>query len=142
MEKYIKLAFDKAIEAEKENEVPVGCVIVKENQILSCGKNEQYTTGVITKHAEINAIENYCLVNGRHNLAGSTIYVTLEPCLMCFGAILEARIDKIVYLIDSPKYGFKNHIKENDCKDKIVIEKLGDKYEYSKIIKNFFLSKR
>ncbi len=142
MEKYLKITFDKAIEAKNENEVPVGCVIVKEDKILSFGKNEQHTSGIITKHAEINAINDCCRKNGRYDLSGSTIYVTLEPCLMCFGAILEARIERIVYMIDSPKYGFKNHLNEKDYSDKIKIEKTGDKYDYSKIIKNFFLSKR
>jgi tRNA(adenine34) deaminase len=94
-----------AKEAAAKGEVPVGAVIVFEGKIVSEGINLRETGKVATHHAEILAIEAACARLGRWRLSGCTLYVTLEPCVMCAGAIVNARIDRVVYGATDPKAG-------------------------------------
>ena len=96
-EKWMFLALKQAIKAEKEGEVPVGAILVKDGLLISKAHNQPISKNDATAHAEIQLLraggkklKNYRLIN-------TTLYVTLEPCAMCFGAIINARVGRIVY---------------------------------------------
>lgn len=94
-----------AAEAAAEGEVPVGAVIVKDGQLVSVGRNRRELGKNALAHAEIEAINRACEALGGWRLSGCTLYVTLEPCPMCAGAIINARIDRVVYGTADPKAG-------------------------------------
>lgn len=103
--KYIQLAYKEALKAYKKNEVPVGCVIVRDDVVLSKAHNLREKKKLAISHAEIEAISKACKKTNKKFLDGTTIYITLEPCLMCMGAIIQARIGRIVYSANEPKFG-------------------------------------
>ena len=94
-----------AKEAAAEGEVPVGCVIVRNGQIVGEGRNRRETGKTALGHAEIEAIHNACTALGGWRLWDCTLYVTLEPCSMCAGAIINARIPRVVFGASDSKYG-------------------------------------
>ncbi len=94
-----------AKEAASEGEIPVGAVIVKDGKIIAEGKNCREKQNSVLGHAEIVAIENACKKLGTWRLDGCELYVTLEPCPMCAGAIINARISKLVYGAFDPILG-------------------------------------
>ncbi|MGN0818841.1 MAG: tRNA adenosine(34) deaminase TadA [Christensenellaceae bacterium] len=96
-EKYMSLALKEAVKAEKRGEVPVGCVIVKDDKVVARAFNTRATDKIAVNHAEIKAIIKACKKEGDWRLSGATLYVTLEPCAMCAGAILNARISRVVF---------------------------------------------
>lgn len=96
-EQFMKQAIALADEAAKEGEVPVGALIVREGKVIATGKNRREGLGNALAHAEIEAISAACKALGGWRLTGCTLYVTLEPCPMCAGAIVNARIDRVVY---------------------------------------------
>jgi len=104
-EKWMKMALLEATQAFEEGEVPVGAVIVKNNELLAKGHNHREKRLSITGHAEIEVIEEAEKKLGRWNLEGCTLYVTLEPCLMCAGAIMQARLFRLVYGASDDKKG-------------------------------------
>ena len=91
--------------AEENNEVPIGAVIVYEGEIIARGRNVREETEQVLSHAELLAIEQANKHLGSWRLEGCTLYVTLEPCQMCAGAIVQARIDRVVYGASDPKAG-------------------------------------
>ena len=93
----MKLALKEALKAKDKDEVPVGAIIVKDGKILAKGHNLRESSFDPTSHAEINAIRKACKKRKSWRLEGSTIYVTVEPCSMCAGTILWARIDRVVF---------------------------------------------
>ena len=95
-EKYMKEAIKQAKKAYALREVPIGCVIVYEGRIIARGYNRRNTDKNTTSHAEMNAIRKASKKLGDWRLEGCTLYVTLEPCRMCAGAIVQARSDKVV----------------------------------------------
>lgn len=139
MEKYMKIALKEAKKAKKHNDVPVGSVIVKDNKIISRGHNKRELTKKVTKHAEIVAIERACRKLHSWHLEDCEIYITVEPCTMCYGAIEQARINKIIYGIDNEKFGYFSKKTKNK---KILIEKGILKKECENIMKEFFVKKR
>lgn len=96
-EDYMELALALAREALENGEVPVGCVIERGGQVIGCGRNRRETDRDATAHAEILAIAEACRTLGDWRLSGCTLYVTLEPCAMCAGAIVNARVPEVVY---------------------------------------------
>ena len=104
-EDYMRQALDLALEAAAEGEVPVGAVIVKDGEGIGTGRNRREALRHALSHAEIEAIDEACRRLGGWSLSGSTLYVTLEPCPMCAGAILNARIDRVVFGASDPKAG-------------------------------------
>ena len=104
-EKYMKEAIRQAKKALALNEVPIGCVIVFEDRIIARGYNRRKTDRNTLAHAELNAIKKAGRRLGDWRLEGCTIYVTLEPCQMCSGAIVQARLDRLVIGCMSPKSG-------------------------------------
>ena len=99
------LALCEAQRAAETGEAPIGCLIVKDGRILSVGRNTRETEHDALGHAEINAIREACKALGSWRLSGCTLYVTLEPCPMCMGAIINARIDTVVFGAYDPKAG-------------------------------------
>ena len=91
--------------AEKKDEVPVGALIVKDNKVIASAYNTREKDQIATHHAEIKAIERACKKLKSWRLDNAEMYVTLEPCPMCAGAILNARIKKLYYAITDPKSG-------------------------------------
>lgn len=91
--------------AASEGEIPVGCVIVRDGAIIARGHNLREQTGDPTAHAEVVAIRRAAQALGCWKLSGCTMYVTLEPCPMCAGAISQARISRLIYGASDPAYG-------------------------------------
>lgn len=104
-ERYMKEALKQAKKGYKLGEVPIGCVIVHDGKIIGRGYNRRRTDHNTLRHAEITAIDRASRAMGDWRLEGCTMYVTLEPCQMCSGAIIQARLDKVVIGCMNPKAG-------------------------------------
>ena len=104
-EKYMKMAIEEAKKAEQQTEVPIGAVLVWENNVIASGYNLRETSQLATSHAELLVIEEANRSLGSWRLAECSLYVTLEPCPMCAGAILQARIPQVVFGAYDPKAG-------------------------------------
>lgn len=133
--KFMKEALELAMIACLEDEIPVGAVVVKNGKIIGCGYNKKEKTKNPLKHAELIAIEEACKFLGDWRLNDCEIYVTLEPCQMCMGAIVESRIRKVIYGVCKNEQIFDN---KND------IEMCGGILEDDclKILQKFFQNKR
>ena len=104
-EKYMALALTLAEEAGQAGDIPVGCVIVRDGTVVGAGRNRREVLGDATAHAEMEAIRQACAALGGWHLVGCDLYVTLEPCPMCAGAILNSRIRRVWYGAPNPKAG-------------------------------------
>ena len=104
-EKYMRRALELAAQAEGDGDVPVGCVIVKDGQVIGRGRNRREERGDATAHAEVEAIRDACARTGSWRLTDCTLYVTLEPCPMCAGAIINSRIRTLRYGTRDDKAG-------------------------------------
>ena len=102
---YMHLAMVQAQAAALRGEVPVGALIVLEDRILAAAGNRTITDCDPTAHAEIVALRDAARKNGNHRLIGASLYVTVEPCAMCAGALVQARIARLIYGADEPKGG-------------------------------------
>lgn len=143
MNKYMILALKEAKKAYIHNEVPVGAVIVMNDKIISKAYNQKEKKKTVTKHAEIIAIEKACRKLKTWHLDQCEIYITLEPCLMCCGAIEQSRIKKIYYSAPSPIYGqIENNNKIFKNNNKIEILGNIDSDESIKLLQAFFKLKR
>ncbi|MCR4618901.1 MAG: tRNA adenosine(34) deaminase TadA [Lachnospiraceae bacterium] len=141
-EKYMKMAIKQAEKARELGEVPIGCVIVYDGKVIGRGYNRRNTDKNTLAHAEITAINKASKKIGDWRLEDCTLYVTLEPCQMCSGAIVQARIPKVVIGCDNPKAGcagsilnILNHPAFNHQVETVkgVLEA-----ECSKMLKDFF----
>ncbi len=104
-ERFMRRAIELAREAEAIDEVPVGALIVRDGEIISEAYNTRQTTKCATHHAEVLAIERACAALGGWRLPGVTLYVTMEPCAMCAGAIINARIPRVVFGASDLRFG-------------------------------------
>jgi tRNA(adenine34) deaminase len=104
-EKWMRLALEEARFAEESGEVPVGAVLVRGEEVLARSHNSPITLCDPSAHAEVLAIRQAASLLGNYRLTGTTLYITLEPCLMCAGAIHLARIDRVVFGAADPKSG-------------------------------------
>ena len=144
--KFMKLALNEASKAAQEDEVPIGAIIIYDNQVISTAYNKKEGLNCATKHAEILAIEEAAKKLDRWRLSECTIYTTLEPCLMCTGAIHQSRISTLVYGAPDPKGGAIDHgfalkgSKHLHHELEVVSGIL--ETECSEILKNFFRAKR
>lgn len=111
-EKYMSLALHEAQKALSEGEVPVGCIIVSEGQIVGRGHNLTETLRDVTAHAEIQAITAASQTLGGKYLTDCTLYVTVEPCVMCAGAIGWAQVKRVVYGCSDEKRGYSRFAPE------------------------------
>lgn len=144
-EKFMRAAIQEANKAKQIDEVPIGAVIVKDGKIIARGHNLRETTQQSIAHAEIVAIQKACKKVG-WRLEDCTLYVTLEPCVMCAGAILQSRIKRVVYGAYDPKGGaLHSCLKMYETKGfnhypEITSGVLTD--ECSSLLKNYFKQKR
>jgi len=104
-EYWMQLALEQAKLAESKGEVPVGAIIVKNNKLIAPGHNNSINTKDPTTHAEIDAIRQACQKLDNYRLLDCELYVTLEPCMMCLGAMVHSRISKLYYGASDPKTG-------------------------------------
>jgi tRNA(adenine34) deaminase len=104
-EKFMDIAIEEAFLAFSKGEVPVGAVITLGDEFLVKSYNSPVSTGDPSAHAEILAIRKAAAKVGNYRLVGTTLYVTLEPCIMCAGAIIQSRIQRVVFGADDPKGG-------------------------------------
>ncbi|OPY10685.1 MAG: tRNA-specific adenosine deaminase [Syntrophaceae bacterium PtaB.Bin038] len=104
-EQFMRLALDEAQEAMEAGEVPVGAVVVRGGEVIASAHNAPVGLRDPSAHAEILALRKAAAVEGNYRLAGTTLYVTIEPCLMCAGALVHARISRLVFGAADPKGG-------------------------------------
>ena len=104
-QQYMRMAIEQAQLAAQSGEVPVGAVLVKDGQVISKAFNKPIANHDPSAHAEMLALREAALAEENYRIPGSTLYVTLEPCAMCSGAVLHARIDRVVYGAPDPKTG-------------------------------------
>ncbi|MBR4835438.1 MAG: tRNA adenosine(34) deaminase TadA [Clostridia bacterium] len=141
MEEAIKLA----LEAAERDEVPVGAICVRDGKIISMASNTREESKCATHHAEILAIEAACRALGGWRLPGVTLYVTMEPCVMCGGAIINSRIERVVYGAKDHRFGaFGSALDINEAglnhKPEVVGGVLGDRC--AEILSSYFKNKR
>ena len=141
-EKFMKKALAQAKKAYDLGEVPIGCVVVHEGKIIGRGYNRRNTDKNTLCHAEITAIRKASKVIGDWRLEGCTMYVTLEPCQMCAGACVQARIDRVVIGCMGPKSGCAgsviNILQMDEFNHRVEITKDVLKDECSQILTKFF----
>ena len=139
-------ALREAQKAAKEDEVPVGCVIVKDRKIIARGHNQVERLNDPTAHAEMIAITQATNYLGSKWLNGASIFVTIEPCSMCAGAFVLARIERLIYGADDPKAGAcgsaTNIINNNKLNHRIKVKKGILEKDCSFLLKDFFSRKR
>jgi tRNA(adenine34) deaminase len=104
-ETFMEQALAEARAAASEGEVPIGSVVVTGGRVVGGGRNARESRGDPTAHAEILALQEAARSLGRWRLSGATVYATLEPCPMCAGALVNARVDRLVYAVADPKAG-------------------------------------
>jgi tRNA(adenine34) deaminase len=104
-QRYMRMAIDQAYIAEENGDVPIGAIIVHENRVIARAHNQRQLLNDPTAHAEMIALTQASEAVGNWRLHGCTIYVTLEPCPMCAGALVLARVDRLVFGTDDPKAG-------------------------------------
>ena len=143
---YMSLAILEAEKAFDSNEVPVGAIIVKEDKIIGTGRNRVIANQNVTSHAEIEAIIDASKKVQNYRLNNSTIYVSLEPCHMCVKAIIDARIDEIVFAAPEPKTGsiisIDNLLDRISFNHKVSYRHGLMREESSKLLKDFFINRR
>lgn len=139
-EYFMRKAFDEALFAFEKDEVPIGAVIVSNNKIIAKGHNLTETLTDVTAHAEMQAITSAANYLGGKYLQNCTLYVTLEPCVMCAGALYWTQISKVVIGARDEKRGFFNQGIGLHPKTGIVWGVLEN--ECSEIVKEFFRAKR
>jgi tRNA(adenine34) deaminase len=101
----MRLAIDEAVAAQAHDDVPIGAVVVRDGEVVARRHNERELTGDPTAHAEVLALRDAASVVGHWRLNDCTLYVTLEPCVMCAGALVNSRIGRVVYGATDPKAG-------------------------------------
>ena len=145
-EKWMDLAIKQAIKAEKEGEVPIGAVLVKDELLIAKAHNQPIIKNDATAHAEIQLLRNAGKKLQNYRLTGSTLYVTLEPCAMCFGAMIHARIERIVFGAYDPKTGACGSSEDltnaNCFKHKINVTGGVLERKCSQLLQSFFMSRR
>jgi len=144
-EYFMRRALSEAQKSVKKNEIPVGAVLVAEDKILSRAHNETIARNDPTAHAEIVAIRKACRKRDNYRLPDCDLYITLEPCAMCLGALVQARIRRLIYGAVDPKAGavesimnfpFEKTNHKMDIKGGVLAEECG------KILHDFFKDKR
>ena len=143
---FMRIALEEAMKGFDEDEVPIGAVVVsKEGVILGKGFNSPISSNDPTAHAEINAIRDAARFEKNYRLTGSTMYVTLEPCLMCYGAMVHARVGRLVFGAYDKRSGLTSHLElidrlnlnhKIDIEGGLLAEECGD------ILTRFFELKR
>lgn len=146
-ERYMQRALDLARHASEEHaEIPVGAVLVKGGQIVGEGWNRNIRDFDPSAHAEMVALRSAGTALANHRLPQTTLYVTLEPCVMCAGAIIHARIERVVIAADDPKTGAAGSVFDTLISDRhnhsVVVERGLCASESSALLRSFFRQRR
>ena len=145
-EEFMQHAFQLAKKSEEHDEVPVGAIVVYKKEIIGEGWNQPISSHDPTAHAEIMALKNAGKKIENYRLPETTMYVTLEPCVMCAGAIVHARVAKLVYAVEDEKTGacgsVFNITQADKLNHRVRIEKGVLEKECRALIQNFFKEKR
>jgi len=145
-EKWMSLALEQAVKAEEDGEVPVGAILVKDGLVVARAHNQPISTNDATAHAEIQLLRAAGGKLKNYRLTGTSLYVTLEPCAMCLGAIMHARVERIVFGAHDPKTGVcgssENLMDANCFNHKINLVSGVLENESKQLLKNFFISRR
>ena len=145
-EKWMQIAIREANLAKNKGEVPVGAIIIQNNRIIAKAHNSPISKNDPTAHAEVLAIRNASKKLQNYRLPGTTLYVTLEPCAMCLGAVIHARINRIVFGTSDPKSGVcgstANLTSEAFFNHKIIVNGGILEKECKKILQSFFKLRR
>ena len=145
-EQWMKIAIEEAKLAMNENEIPIGSILVQNEKIIAKAHNQPIGNNDPTAHAEIQLLRKAGKQKENYRLIGSTLYVTLEPCAMCFGAMIHARVERIVFGALDPKTGVCGSCmdlnKENFFNHKISITGGVLEKESSDLLRLFFKSLR
>ena len=145
-EKWMSLALEQARKAEEEGEVPVGAILVKDGLLIAKAHNQPISTNDPTAHAEIQLIRAAGKKLKNYRLTGTSLYVTLEPCAMCLGAIMHARVEHVVFGAYDPKTGVcgsSENLMDAKCfNHKINLVSGVMENESKQLLKNFFNSRR
>ena len=145
-EKYMKQALLQAKKASDQGDVPIGCVIVKDDKIIARAYNKRNKQNLALAHAEIAAIKKASKVVGDWRLEDCVLYVTLEPCQMCAGAIVQSRLDRVVIGTDNPKAGcagsILNLLQMKEFNHQVEITRGVLKEPCSEILQEFFRQMR
>jgi tRNA(adenine34) deaminase len=120
---FMKLALEEAEDADQKDEVPIGAVLVRDGQLLGRGRNSPISRNDPSAHAEVLALRSAGEWLRNYRMPGSTLYVTLEPCLMCFGALLQARVERVIFGARDPK------VSVSQWKDLIAQANLNHRFE-------------
>lgn len=145
-EKYMNIALEEAYKSYEKGDVPVGAIVVYKNEIIARAHNCKEQNKNAVEHAEILAISQACQKLNTWHLEECTIYVTLEPCLMCAGALIQSRIGKLVFATENEKFGYVGSISnvlnnKNNNHHPIIINGIC-KEKSQKLLKEFFKDKR
>ena len=145
-ERFMKLAIEQAKIAQDNGDVPIGAVIVYKDQIIAKAYNQREQLADPTAHAEIIALTQAAAALGNWHLNGCTMYVTLEPCPMCAGALVLGRMDRLVYGCDDPKTGacksLYNIVQDERLNHRLEVTSGVLVDEYSKLLQEFFAKRR
>ncbi len=143
---WMRLALEEARQAWEEGEVPVGCVVVKQDRIVGRGHNRTESLHDPTAHAEIIALSAASATLGNWRLTGATVYVTLEPCLMCTGALMLSRPERVVYGARDPKFGCLGSLydiaSDSRFNHRLVVDSGVCAEESAAMLREFFLARR
>jgi len=145
-EKWMSLALEQAVKAEEEGEVPVGAILVKDGLVVARAHNQPISSNDATAHAEIQLLRAAGKKLKNYRLIGTSLYVTLEPCAMCLGAIMHARVEHVIFGAHDPKTGVcgssENLMDANCFNHKINLVSGVLENESTQLLKNFFISRR
>jgi tRNA(adenine34) deaminase len=145
-EKWMRLAINQALIAQAYGDIPVGAIVVRENRVIGRGRNQREEKGDPTAHAEIMALRDAAAHVGEWRLRGCVLYVTLEPCIMCAGAIVQAQLEHVYYGASDLKAGGVEslyHLLEDARQNHQVMVHSGIlQMECEKLLKDFFESLR
>ncbi len=143
---FMQQALDQAKLAAVAGEVPVGAVLVRDGQVISTGFNQPISNSDPSAHAEMMTLRAAALEESNYRLPGTTLYVTLEPCTMCAGAMLHARVDRVVFGATDPKTGAAgsvlNVFSEKQINHQTQVEGGIMSEECGQILRNFFKERR
>lgn len=130
---YMKLAIEEAKKALEKEEVPIGCVIVYHDEVIASSYNRKTIDNIATSHAEILAINEACKKLGTWYLDECVLYTTIEPCLMCTGAIMQSRIKRVVYGSKNEAFGYLSKVDlKIDVRSNVLVKETKD------LLTNFF----
>jgi tRNA(adenine34) deaminase len=143
---FMQHALDQARLAAIAGEVPVGAVLVRDGKIISRGFNQPITNSDPSAHAEMIALRAAAQIESNYRLPGSTLYVTLEPCIMCAGAMLHARVERVVFGAADPKTGAAgsvlNVFSEKQINHQTIVEGGIMSDECGQVLRDFFKGRR